>query len=90
MASAKACPECIAPPYGVVCGFFFYVNDLPLELCSETDMYAGDTTLRNKGRNKAVIQSNLQVHVDLLKTQNCVFLSQPNPYIYIQTLFSKV
>ena len=45
--------------------FLFYVNDLPLDLCSETDIYADDTTLHVKGFSKDAIQSELQL--DLLK-----------------------
>ena len=54
-------------PQGSILGpvlFLLYVNDLPLEISSETDMYADDTTLHNKGRYIHDIQAKLQLDID--------------------------
>lgn len=63
--------------------FLFYVNDLPLDLCSETDIYADDTTLHVKGFSKDAIQSKRQL--DLSKQGGAVvqWLSHwtPNPKV---------
>ena len=68
--TSNTCSVTSGVPQGSILGpllFLIYVNDLPLELLSETDMYADDTTLHNKGCNLSVIQSKLQS--DLVTTQ---------------------
>ena len=67
MVSAQIHARLQGVPQGSILGpllFLIYVNDLPLELKTETDMYADDTTLSKIGTNLNEIQLELQSDID--------------------------